>query len=317
MVFADAMIELGDPRGEFVQLQLQRDASAVQRRREKELLAAHRRAWLGELQHIIRRCEFERGFLASCELIPDNRELARRLAGRPAWSTVHTLAGCATIALHREMRELRTLDFDARVAAAVEQHPAAWEELLLGDARPIETLRYGAPVGDPGEVAALASCRALPQLRSLAAQAPRTTQAPQVRAWAEAILAGTAARRVAELELVFSRDLAAPLGMLGGLLERASAPTLRLAITGEGWRLACTLTAPADRSYRAAHLELTGNPSHMGLWGGAPIATMQHAIDVLPPTALDVTVVGNRIERGERTRIDAGIVRRGGRVRFV
>lgn len=72
-VYADCLIEQGDPRGEFIQVQLRlerRGLSADERgklrKRERELLAQHARTWLGSLAPSLeagQRFKFRRGFL--------------------------------------------------------------------------------------------------------------------------------------------------------------------------------------------------------------------------------------------------------------
>ena len=67
-VLADHLLEGNDPRGEFIALQLQkqrRPLSASGTRREKQLLHAHRAAWLGPLMRLLVGEEkWDRGFLS-------------------------------------------------------------------------------------------------------------------------------------------------------------------------------------------------------------------------------------------------------------
>src|SRR5262245_52486862 len=57
--YADYLVEQGDPRGEFIQVQLalERPLPGAERKRlhqrEEELLAAHEREWLGELAPLL------------------------------------------------------------------------------------------------------------------------------------------------------------------------------------------------------------------------------------------------------------------------
>ncbi|HEU0029578.1 MAG TPA: TIGR02996 domain-containing protein [Kofleriaceae bacterium] len=88
-VLADQLQERGDPRGEFIALQLaHRD-----RERQRALLAQFRHRWLGPLAHAVRRdtCRFERGFLHEVYLVEDKPELLARLVGDPIWATVRRL----------------------------------------------------------------------------------------------------------------------------------------------------------------------------------------------------------------------------------
>ncbi len=91
MAFADHLQEQGDPRGEFIQVQLALEdpaRSAAQRKqlqeREKALLNKHARQWLGEVapwrgvKH-----QFARGWLDSLEIASLTVPLARILARAP------------------------------------------------------------------------------------------------------------------------------------------------------------------------------------------------------------------------------------------
>jgi len=171
LVYADALLDQGDARGELITLQCQDALTAVQRRRESALLKKHGRAWLGELAPIIRPgFRFERGFLAACSVDPKKRTRIAPLVGHPAWSTVHTLADSALIALHPIMRALRTLEFQPNHARYHEDLDDSWRELLAGAERPIERLYFADVDRDTDsdqQVPLLARCDALPSLREL------------------------------------------------------------------------------------------------------------------------------------------------------
>ena len=90
-VFADWLMLREDPRGELIMLQLARhrgvvDATAA--RRERALLAAHARSWMGSLAPAVHATKFtfERGFLASCAIVW--KRLSPALMTDPAWATV-------------------------------------------------------------------------------------------------------------------------------------------------------------------------------------------------------------------------------------
>lgn len=90
-VFADWLIEQGDPRGELIALQIARERGAAAPegiKRERKLLAEHARTWLGALSPVVKNFVFERGFLARAEIMW--RRLAERpeLMTHPAWATV-------------------------------------------------------------------------------------------------------------------------------------------------------------------------------------------------------------------------------------
>jgi uncharacterized protein (TIGR02996 family) len=92
LVYADALSDAGDPRGEFIALQCGRgDVFAADR--ERELLAEHGTAWLGRLAPLLdpAKTTFERGFLsvACVKKVPRPKLLAT--AGDPTWATVTRL----------------------------------------------------------------------------------------------------------------------------------------------------------------------------------------------------------------------------------
>lgn len=86
LVYADALQEMGDPRGEFIALQCSRGGGKVSAR-EKELLRNHGRAWLGEHEKGIERdgLEFRRGFIAAARV-----RWKHALVG-PQWATIEAL----------------------------------------------------------------------------------------------------------------------------------------------------------------------------------------------------------------------------------
>lgn len=78
LAFADRLLERGDPRGEFIHVQvalsrMKRDDPRYDdlRRREAELLAEHRDEWLGAMAPLIRRAVFRRGFLDEVYITPE------------------------------------------------------------------------------------------------------------------------------------------------------------------------------------------------------------------------------------------------------
>jgi uncharacterized protein (TIGR02996 family) len=107
MAYADWLAEQGDPRGEFIQTQLaleRADLPAAERRRlqkrEKELLAAHEREWLGDLapflvegkavwpegedwEEVEYQYQFARGWLDSLQANGLSMDCAAAVAGAP------------------------------------------------------------------------------------------------------------------------------------------------------------------------------------------------------------------------------------------
>lgn len=171
LVYADALLERGDPRGELISVQMRlaehpNDREAKQR--EKALLERHAKSWLGTAgRYIAADFVFERGFLASCRIKGDPKDLGA-LAADPIWSTVHTFAGSWTIARSPHMKSLRALTFVAEYWDPEEDEGVPnWKELLEGPERPLETLDYESDLDTDDEVRALHAAKALPHLRSL------------------------------------------------------------------------------------------------------------------------------------------------------
>ncbi|HEU0035737.1 MAG TPA: TIGR02996 domain-containing protein [Kofleriaceae bacterium] len=91
LVYADALQIAGDPRGEFIALQCARGDGPISRR-ERELLAAYGRVWLGAIEPIVLRqgLVYRRGF-PTC--VRESRELLshRPLLDAIEWRTVEEL----------------------------------------------------------------------------------------------------------------------------------------------------------------------------------------------------------------------------------
>jgi uncharacterized protein (TIGR02996 family) len=71
LIYADWLMDQGDPRGEFISLQCQRNrlestdpAFRRMRKRELELLKQAKGAWVGPIQQMVDRFEFKRGFVS-------------------------------------------------------------------------------------------------------------------------------------------------------------------------------------------------------------------------------------------------------------
>jgi len=131
MVYADYLLERGDPRGELIALQLapQRDTA-----RERELLATHVAAWTQPLYDGLKpdSIRFARGFLAACRTVPN---LALRDAiGHPLWATVEQLDTTElALVVNPCLRSLRALiaPIDAVARLTHAQHPVLVEDLDL------------------------------------------------------------------------------------------------------------------------------------------------------------------------------------------
>jgi uncharacterized protein (TIGR02996 family) len=130
-VYADWLQERGDPRGEFIALQLRPSRGDLELRREAELLEAHWARWIRPLSVSRAHGTFERGFLARVDAV--------ELTDDPAWSTV-----VAARLPSNRLAHLRDLE-----------RPLALTSLTIEDAPDTPTLRE------------LASIETLPELRDL------------------------------------------------------------------------------------------------------------------------------------------------------
>lgn len=94
LVFADWLLERGDPRGEVIALCARGGLSLTERRRVADLTSRGASAWLGPLKAVadLRRTRFRDGFLDELVgLTPRLPALYHRLAGEPRLATVRAL----------------------------------------------------------------------------------------------------------------------------------------------------------------------------------------------------------------------------------
>jgi uncharacterized protein (TIGR02996 family) len=141
LVLADALMELGHPRGELIALQLEgtrRELTAAEKKREKEIIKSHRVELLGTLDGAIKpECTFAKGFLTRAALRQDGsgktEAAIAKCAGDPLWSTVEHLEGPEDwdITRHpvmRSLRSIRSTDVDTEWLA---KHPRL--EVIAGE----------------------------------------------------------------------------------------------------------------------------------------------------------------------------------------
>jgi uncharacterized protein (TIGR02996 family) len=247
LVYADALMQQGDVRGEFIARQLgaifhggDRKRRRAHRDRLEQLLSAHARQWLGPLLPVLLPdYVFERGFLARCTVSTTRASLLREVEGHPLWATVHTLAGSLRIALHPILGALRHLTVDMTRALEAEGLTSPWGALLGEDERPITRLSYRASRHPSArELELLGACPALPRLEALTV---RDDREPVLAA----LLQGPVLQRLERLsletmgvprpELLAAPLLAAPVPELSLRLVRAD---LTLVLQREGNRYA-------------------------------------------------------------------------------
>jgi uncharacterized protein (TIGR02996 family) len=113
-VLADALVELGDPRGELIALQLA-PPTPESTRRANAIIKQHRDALLGVLAPAVTEATFAKGFASRIALkspkIPAVMHAIAACVGDPLWATVEHLEGPGDgeITPHAVMRSLRSL----------------------------------------------------------------------------------------------------------------------------------------------------------------------------------------------------------------
>ncbi len=137
LVYADWLLERGEPRGELIQLQcMESDPSKAQRVRG--LIRRHAGRWLGPVAAVTEPADrvWDRGFLRAARLTQGHFREIREAFGHPEWATVESLdtqghAMAGELLLAGGMRSLRTVTrllapFVGDLAKSV---PCAIEEL--------------------------------------------------------------------------------------------------------------------------------------------------------------------------------------------
>jgi uncharacterized protein (TIGR02996 family) len=128
-VLADLLQQKGDPRGEFIALQLagaHAPGAKARRGREAELLRSHAREWLGPLEPAILKSglKYERGFLSKCGVKEPGAVIGDRILEAKEWATITELDTsswpAAADSAATRMPVLRTL---VGVKAVMPDHP--------------------------------------------------------------------------------------------------------------------------------------------------------------------------------------------------
>lgn len=234
-VYADALLEAGDPRGELIAIQCAGPrADAAARRRERALLAAHGTAWLGAIAPVVRRrgAAFRGGFLAVAR---EHRRLGRadlggeggELLAAREWRTVEEIdlserGELAVAFLRRPLPVLRRVWGVqlADVSRALARVTAPWVTLGLSSlhglalAPALERL----PLLTELDLAALPIAEALEAVRALRA-------------------AGALRVRLCVPPWQLGAQLAAALALGAAELELVPAPEISLTYRGECARL--------------------------------------------------------------------------------
>lgn len=244
-VYCDWLLETGDPRGEFMALQLKEAPLKKEQAAARRMLKQHGPMWLGALEPVVQRrtMVFRRGFLSECKVKFETSAQRKSLIGHPMWATVEAIESEGTLFGHACMKSLRTV------------RRAPLEDILVLNQStklyPFESLwiRMDAP---PGESAkrTLALLAAFPKLRHLKLDGVLLEQGsdgsfePDDFDW---LLEGEVCRRIRWLDFVMPWE--SPLGAYWSVpsgrpnlklwlkaLEKLGIERLRFETNGE-WRI--------------------------------------------------------------------------------
>lgn len=183
LVFADWLLEHGDPRGEMIQLQFERLAGTLtprQETRERRLIEKHRGRWVKNIAKaiVLKEAVFARGFLDTCRIGECSERRMQKMVGDITWATVREMNVRAyradEILLHPVMKSLRVVQGVL---------PELATELITSEtSRPIEELqiRYSFtrrfyPL--------LGEARGLPNLRRIVTWLDRGDVKPFCKTW--------------------------------------------------------------------------------------------------------------------------------------
>jgi uncharacterized protein (TIGR02996 family) len=94
LIFADTLLEGGDPRGEVIALSERGGLSLTERRKINRLTERHALAWLGELAPVVdaARCRFVGGFLTECTIRRGPKIDLTTVVGNPELVLVNRLS---------------------------------------------------------------------------------------------------------------------------------------------------------------------------------------------------------------------------------
>lgn len=135
LVYADMLMEVGDPRGELIVLQLLEEPNAQQKRRIAEFIRKHGRALAGPLDKLMetKKRRFNRGFISACtsstrrhalpELLtyPIATCLTRLTVGCPEESDLEPVARLGRLE-HLQLRETKVSDLGPLAGLANLEH---------------------------------------------------------------------------------------------------------------------------------------------------------------------------------------------------
>ncbi|MDP1829859.1 MAG: TIGR02996 domain-containing protein [Archangium sp.] len=181
LVLADALQERGDPRGEFISLQLQSPRAQRSERRMQKLLERHRGSFLRRLQPVVMpdsAQRWDRGFLSEAAVVLHGEQV-----DAPDWATVRKLdvlfSGTPPLELAsphlRSLQEISNAPLEVVPVLFAADRPVSVEAVTLQG--PVELQAWPSP-----EVELIGRARSLPSLSRLTLryQAPMSALAEWV-----------------------------------------------------------------------------------------------------------------------------------------
>jgi uncharacterized protein (TIGR02996 family) len=234
LVLADALESVGDPRGEFIAIQVaiaEGRADAAARQRASALFIAHVDRWSGPVSGVEQGSRrFSRGFLVGARITDAHSVTAARKTRE--WRTIEELSIDDRAASEEVPALLRSLPL-LRVFSTAQEDVLA----RIAQGRPLASLRA---LGEAGDWLPPPASPGLPGLAVLMVRDPMWYGAWSA-AWFRALLA-----RVAPLglrALVFKRPQIQDIGRAIRLCRKAGPEELRLALSEQpgfrpdGWRV--------------------------------------------------------------------------------
>ena len=251
-VYADALQEAGDPRGELIALQLQRERTKQQIARERALLKAHEREWIGGIAPVVNKggTEFARGFLVACDVRFKNERDARAYGSLPEWATVERLRhGLPGSPPRDQMKWLTWLDPAMKSLRDVDVFPESLPTICAAkEPWVIEHIHWGAWQNSEldGELGRMfATTEKLPNLRAL------TFHSSNNIAWLGDARFAPALERLTMLRPFESPD------MIATLLDRVAPKLPRLeTLSLENYAMALRFTRAASGRLTRARAEV-------------------------------------------------------------
>lgn len=137
LVYADWLLQHGDPRGELIVLQVQ----GKDERRANQLVKKYGNAMVGALVSVVSKPTFERGFVSDCTVEIQSAK-QRDLLRHPAWATVKSVTAYDPAVLvspaMKSLRVVRALFIQDLAELAARKQPLAIEALEALVLNPVE-----------------------------------------------------------------------------------------------------------------------------------------------------------------------------------